>query len=437
MKQRKRIARPCWHPSGPPARRFRLPRPAIDASFRGPTADRPLPVRVCNLLGRPLYGRVDLCVDAIIERAIRGMGPEAREHIVFRDALNALCSSMRDETEMNLIGRISARDDTVRLLGTQIRIGRELARNPEILETERPRPVYVIGWPRTGTTALHTLLAADPKHRALVYYEGFDPAAPATGKDERKRKLSKLLKGLEYMAPGYHAIHAMDADSVEECVTLMYHTFSTPQFEFQYRCPSYLAFLEEQGARAPYAHYRSQLRMLQYYRPHGERWVLKDPSHLYALDAILELFPDARFVWIHRDAVRTLGSICSLTAHTRALFSDAYDAETVGREVLAGAWPRALQRGLELRASLPADRFVDVRYADLVQDPLAVAAAIYEALGIELSHAAAAAMRSHAAARPRGSEGIHHYAPEQFGIDPGTERRRWAEYTKRFAIPLE
>jgi len=392
---------------------------------------------VGNRIGRPFVERIDLSSDAIVERALRGMEPGARERIAFRDALDALCRSMSEETEMNLVGRISARDDTARLLRTQIRIQEALERFPEIRETPLPRPVYVIGWPRTGTTILHNLLARDPAHRALLYYEGFDPAAPARGKDDRKAKLSKVLRGLEYMAPGYRAIHAMDADSVEECVTIMYHTFSTPQFEFQYRCTGYLSFLEARGTRSAYEHYREQLRMLQYYRPHGERWVLKDPAHLYALDTLLELFPDARFVWIHRDPARALGSIASLTAHTRALFSDAYDAECVGRDVLDGAWPRGLACALDLRERLPADRFVDVRYADFVQAPMATVRSVYDALGLELTATAAAAMERHLSEHPQGSEGTHRYTPEQFGIESSVVRREWSDYIDRFGILAE
>ncbi|MEE8310641.1 MAG: sulfotransferase [Candidatus Binatia bacterium] len=408
-----------------------------DAVFRNPTAGRPLAVRVGNRIGRPFIERVDLSSDAIVERAVRGMSPDACERIVFRDALDALCRSMCAETKMNLVGRISAREDTARLLRTQIRIQEALERFPEIRETPLPRPIYVIGWPRTGTTILHNLLARDPAHRALLYYEGFDPAAPARGKDTRKAKLSKVLRGLEYMAPGYRAIHAMNADSVEECVTIMYHTFSTPQFEFQYQCADYLSFLETRGTRDAYEHYREQLRMLQYYRPHGERWVLKDPAHLYALDTLLELFPEARFIWIHRDPARALGSIASLTAHTRALFSDAHDGESIGRDVLAGAWPRGLQRGLELRERLPADRFIDVRYADFMQAPMATMRSVYDALGLELSAVAGKSMERHLAVHPQGSEGVHRYTPEQFGIDPGTIRRQWSDYIERFGIPPE
>lgn len=409
-----------------------------DAAFRLPGADQPFPIRAANRLARPFARRIDLSSDAIVRRALRGLPESAAGALEFREALDALCHSMAHETDLHAIGRFTARDDTARIARTQIKLNLELARSPEILDTPLPRPLYVIGWPRTGSTILHTLLAQDPAHRALLYYEGFDPSAPAAGgPDARPEKLRKMLGALEYMQPGYRAIHPMDPDSVEECVTVFYHSFSTPQFDFQYHCPSYLEFLERQGTRAPYEHYRKQLKMLQHYRPHGERWVLKDPTHLIALDTLLELFPDARFIWIHRDPVRSLASIASLTAHTRSLFSDAYDAESVGREMLSGFWPRALFRGLELREKLPADRFIDVRYAELMGAPLDTIASIYAQLGLELGAAARAAMERHLRDHAQGSEGVHRYSPEQFGIDPDTEWRRFAAYSERFGIPRE
>lgn len=299
----------------------------------------------------------------------------------------------------------------------------------------------MIGLPRTGTTILHTLLAQDPVHRAMYYYEGFDPVArevrPGPGPapdDPRRKKLDTMMRQMEWMAPGYRAIHAMDSDSIEECVTVILCTFSTPQFDFQYECPTLLAQLEKQGTREPYLHYRKQLRMLQHYRPHGERWVLKDPSHLFALDTLLELFPDAVFVWTHRDPPSALASIASLTAHTRALFSDAYGAERVGRHVVEGVWPAGMRRALELRERLPADRFHDVRYADFMRDPIATIAGIYERFGFEYTHAARRAMERYLRARPQGSEGRHRYTPEQFAIDPAEENERYRSYRERFGL---
>lgn len=408
-----------------------------DADFQRPGAARPWPVRIATALGRPLAGRVDLSAEAIVRRALRGLPEGAEADIRFRDALEALCHSMAHETDMHAVGRLAARGDTVRLLRTQIRVNRALAAEPAIGETPLPRPIFVIGWPRTGTTILHTLLAQDPAHRALLYYEGFDPAAGAGDVATRKAALGRMLAGLEYMAPGYRAIHAMDPDSVEECVTVMLHTFTTPQFEFQYHCPSYLAWLERTGPRASYRHYREQLRMLQYHRPAGERFVLKDPAHLLALDHLLELFPDALFVWTHRDPVRALGSIASLTAHTRALFSDAYDAETVGRQVLSGIWPRALRRGLALREKLPPDRIADVRYADFLREPIGTIGGIYARFGLPFGFEARRAMERHLAAHPQGSEGRHRYSPERFAIDPATEAERYRDYVERFAIERE
>jgi len=413
-----------------------------DARFRTPR-DRPPLVRAANALLRPFRRFVDVSSDHFVAIATRGLEAGAGERLEFRPALDALCHSLETEAELSTLGCLAAREDTTRLVRTQIRVGRLLDERPEILETELPRPIFVIGWPRSGTTILHALLAQNPAHRALLYYEGFDPAAPARFAssqgdfDPRKEELAKTLRALELMAPGYRAIHPMEPESVEECVTVLYHTFSTPQFAFQYHGPSFQRFIAAQGPLGPYTHYRKQLQMLHYFRRQGERWVLKDPTHFWALDAILELFPDASFVWIHRDPARTLASIASLTAHTRALFSDAFSAERVGSEVTREVWPQLLRRGLELRAQLPADRFVDVRYRDFMADPVGCVAGVYERLGLEATGALRARVAAFLRARPQGAEGVHHYSTAQFGIDAETERRRYADYIDRFQIPPE
>ena len=408
-----------------------------DADFTTPQATRPLLYRVLNGLGAPFASRIDLSSDAIVARALRGIDADPARDLQFRPALDALCHSMTHETAFNAIGRISARDDTARIVRTQIRINQLLRAQPEILETALPRPIFVLGLPRSGTTILHSVLAQDPAHRSMRYFEGFDPSLPASQDAELKAKLARMLAQLEGMAPSYRAIHAMDPDSIEECVTVMVHTFSTIQMEFQYECPSYLAFLEKQGYAEPYAYHRKQLQLLQHQRPHAERWLLKDPAHMVALDSLLESFPDAHFVWIHRDPARVLSSICSLTAYTRALFSDRYGAEQVGQIVSQGVWPRALERGLELRDRLPADRFVDVRYADFMSDPLGSIAAIYRGLGLPLPQAARDAMERYLQEHRQHSEGVHRHSLAQFGLEESSVSRRFSEYRARFDLPTE
>jgi hypothetical protein len=350
------------------------------------------------------------------------------------DALDALAGSLRDDAALHLIGRFAARDDTLRMARTHLRIERTLRDDPAIADTQLPAPIFILGWPRTGTTFLHRLLACDPAHRALPYWESFDPVPPREGPDRRPQKLDRMLRQLALFAPDYHAIHPMTAHGVEECVALFMNVFRTLQFDIQYRVPSYVDWLLRQDARVAYAAYRRQLQLVQHHRPHGERFLLKDPTHLVHLEALVELFPDARLVFTHRDPPRALSSLCSLYAHTRAIFSDEVDAHAIGREILGGYWPRALARALELRERLPKGRVADVRHGDLTRDPIGAVERLYRELGLGFDEPQRRPMQEFLATRAPATVNAHEHSPEGFGLAADAIRERFADYSARFAL---
>jgi hypothetical protein len=332
---------------------------------------------------------------------------------------------------MTLVGRYSAKDDTVRLAKTHLRIHRALRETPEIAGTPLPSPIFIVGWPRTGTTFLHQLLAQDPVHRTIPYWESFDPVPPPAGQpDKRIEKLDEMLKLLSRIEPRYDAIHPMTAEAPEECVALFMNEFRTLQFDFQYRVPEYARWLLGQDARAAYRLHRRQLELIQFHRPSGERLVLKDPTHLIHLSALIEVYPDARIVFTHRDPAIALSSICSLVAYTRALFTDAVDPQAVGSEVLSGYWPEAMEAARELRKGMSDDRAVDVRHADLQRDPLGTVERIYSSLGFPLSQPARASMQRFLDPRRKAPSGKHVHSLEGFGLDSDAVRERFETYCK-------
>ena len=304
-----------------------------------------------------------------------------------------LVDALAENVPLHFVGAVSARDDTTRIARTHLRVHAALEAVPEIDQAPLLPAVFLIGWPRTGSTFLHQLLACDPDSRTMPYWESFDPVPPPPGEpDRRAARLRQTLRLLERIEPRYHAIHPMTAESTEECVALFMNDFRTMQFDFQYRVPEYNRWLLDQDANVAYAQYERQLRLVQHHRPAGRRQVLKDPTHLIHLETLIARFPDARFVFLHRDPVISLSSICSLTAYTRALFTDDVDARSIGPEVLAGHWPRALEESHALRERLPEAQRIDVRHPDLVRDPIAVVRAIYDRFGMEWTDAARGAM---------------------------------------------
>lgn len=395
---------------------------------------QPFWLRATNRIGRLAPGVALPDADAWWEAA-QTAEPDAGEPTPeARAALEALVGSIRSDIELSFVGRISARDDTIRMARTHLRIQRALRTTPEIGQTVLPAPIFILGWPRTGTTALHQILARDPASRTIPYWESFDPVPPDTGNDRRIERLERMLAQLARLAPDYDAIHPMEAEMPEECVALFMNDLRTLQYDFQYRAPRYVTWLLEQDPRIAYRGYLAQLQLIHFHRPIGERLVLKDPTHLVHLETILELFRNAKFIFTHRDPATAISSLCSLHAHTRALFTDAVDPIALGNEVLNGHWPRAQDRAIELRDRLAPGTFADVRHPDLVRDPLATVARLYEELDLVLEPAAADAMREYIAREAAMPRTVHQHSPEGFGLTRDQIRDHFAPYCARFEI---
>ncbi len=402
--------------------------------FTTARAVQPFWYRATNGIGRLLPRFGNPSAEAWFEQAKRnnaGAGDPRPETVA---ALDALLGSLREDAVLSFAGRIAARMDCFRMAGQHLLIEGELAENPEILETEIPSPIFLIGWMRTGTTFVHRLLAQDPDTRTMPYWESMYPASPKGRKDERPDQLARVLRQLESISPNYAAIHPMGASEPEECVALFTNVFRTLQYNVQYRVPGYVDWLQGQDPRIAYGQYRQQLQLVQYHRPHGTRFALKDPTHSVFVETILELFPDARFVFTHRDPATTLSSLCSLYAYTRALFSDDVHAKALGPELLNSYLPATLEHALEVVDRLPAGRVAHVRHVDVRRDPIGAMAGAYRDLGMELAEPARAAMQTMLDAESRRPRDIHIHSPEAFGLGVEEVRARLADYCARFDL---
>ena len=406
-------------------------------TFSSHDRDQPPGLRWFNRLGRPLRRLVSLSPDRLIAAARKQAGDAGDQPLAFEGPLRTLLDSLRYESDLHLAGRIAAYQDTLRLVRTQLRMSAAFEAEPEIADIELPQPVFVTGMPRTGTTLLLSLLVQDPDHRCLKYWEGFDPLPSRGGPEEQERRTANMLRGLDYTSPGYQAIHPMQADSPEECVMLFMHTFTTPQLDIQYHVPSYMNWLDGVDRRASYEHYRHQLQLIHRRRPMGKRMILKDPSHMFSLDVILDVFPGARIVHIHRDPLVAVPSNCSLYAHTRAIFLRNIDTKALGEHVLYGTWPDILDHSLALRERIDTDRIVDVAYADLMREPLETMSRLYESLDLELSSGACERMAGWLNANPQDKHGVHGYSLGQFGLSHDQVEERFADYRRRFDVAIE
>jgi hypothetical protein len=226
----------------------------------------------------------------------------------------------------------------------------------------------------------------------------------------------------------------VEAHAPEEDVLLLDTSFVSPSADATLRVPTYSAWLQDVDQRPAYRYFRRLIQLLLWQRE--GRWLGKTPHHLENLDALLEVFPDARIIHTHRDPVRVVASFCSMIAHGRALFSDRVDPREVGAQLGAKA-VRAVTRAMEVRNRVGAGAFLDVTYPDLVADPLGEIRRITDFVGLSPEPASERAMREWIAANPQNKHGVHRYRLDDFGLDRLRLEKDFEPYRSRFGILSE
>jgi sulfotransferase family protein len=406
---------------------------------------KPLGLRVFNATGGALrtlgVPLVRLDVDGLLAEASRRTGLADFGDDAFRAPLRLLVASLEDEARLTLLGRVVARRDLLRLLENRLRMVDVRRRHPEIDRGEMRAPLFVLGLPRTGTTILHELLAQDPANRVPMTWEVMHPWPPPEAAtfdtDPRIAAVERHFGGIDRLLPDFKRMHPMGARLPQECVALTAHDFATMIWHTSHRVPRYEAWLEGADLRWVYASHRRQLQYLQWKAP-ATRWVLKSPGHLWALPALLAVYPDARIVQTHRDPLKVIASLASLVTVLRSLASDAVDAREIGLD-----WTARLARGLEASsaardaAGLAESRVLDVHFAEFMRDQVGTVGRIYGHFGMPFSDEARDRMARFVAAHPQGEHGAHRYTLAGAGLDVATERRRYAAYQDRFGIASE
>ncbi|GAB92630.1 sulfotransferase family protein, partial [Gordonia rhizosphera] len=306
---------------------------------------------------------------------------------------------------------------------------------PEITDLPITPPIVIAGLQRSGTTMLHRLIGADPQMRSVGSWEVVHVLPrkhEKPGKPTVRIAQTRLAEwSLRYLNPQFFAIHAVEADGPEEDVLLQEYSLLSQVPEAMLTVPSYADWLAHQDMHGSYAYLKTLLQVLAFQNPRP-RWVLKTPAHLEHLDTLLDVFPDAVIVQTHRDPLRTTASFSSMLAHGHSMFSDHVDAEAVARH-----WLRRngdmVDRALDVRAIRP-DVFLDVRYDDLIDDPMAQVERIYAAAGFVLTDSTRSRMEEHRAGHAQNAHGVHRYTLEEFGIREAEVNAVYARYRAAFDL---
>jgi hypothetical protein len=414
-------------------------------SHAPPPPFRPLPIRAFNALGRGaaklgVHGfslaEESLLAAACKEARLTDFGPDT-----FRTGLRVLLESLERDARLNAFGRYYAQRQVHELLVTRLRLVDWRRRNSEVEKQEIVRPLFVLGLPRTGTTLLYSLLALDPAHRSPLSWEIDDPCPPAEAAtyetDPRIEKSEWRFEQLRRLARGIQAIHPVGAALPQECIVITASEFTSIRFEMCFDVPTYQDWLLEVDLTGCYSWHKRFLQHMQS-RYAKQRWVLKSPGHLGALDALLAAYPDALIVQTHRDPRRVVASVSSLEWTLRQIASDALDPRALGQQQLR-AWSKTLARGKHARErhAARAAQFLDLHFHEIASDAIGCVRRIYAHFGLALSPEFEQRMRDYVAEHPREEHGAHRYTLEGFGLTPREVDAAFADYVTRFAVRRE
>jgi hypothetical protein len=388
-----------------------------------------------------LAASVVLEPDALLRDACVQTGLDDFGDPTFHERLEVFVDALDREAQLSRIGRVMQYAQLLQLLKNRLLVEDVVKRNPEILDVQIAQPIVIAGMPRTGTTHLHNLIAADPALRSLPYWEAIEPVLaesdrPAPGSvDPRRERTDVGISTINTLMPHFVRMHEMTTDHVHEEIQLLAIDISTMLFETSALMPSWRDYYKTHDQTPTYRYLRKVLQVCQWQRG-GTRWILKSPQHLEQFGPLTTVFPDGTFVVTHRDPVAITASFATLVTYSARMNVEHIDPHAYGKY-----WSERVEDLLRACVDdhdrLPQDRTIDVNFRDFMRDDIATVQRIYVLAGQPLTEASHSSMRAFMAEHPRGKHGRIVYDLADFGIDEAERRRALSFYVERFGVTEE
>jgi len=378
-----------------------------------------------------------VCAAAVAQTELDDFGPPD-----FRERLNVQLEEMNEDPERTGLGRMLMFGDCVRYASNRLRIHDLLQRHPEIRDIPIEKPVIVIGLPRSGTTNLVNLLAADTRFRSMPLWESYQPVPdpreelPADGVDPRWTRCQGMWESMQVGAPFVAAMHPMEPDHVHEEIELMTPDFSSYNLEWVARAPKWRDYYLSHDQTPHYEYAKTVLQIMQWYRPR-ERWVLKSPQHLEQIGPLMSTFPDASIVVTHRDPVAVVQSTITMVTYGARTAYKTPEPEWY-RDYWVERIGTLLDASMRDRHLLPKGRTTDVYFHEYMADEMGTLQRVYDAAGIEFTDQARREVAAYQYEHPRGKEGrVVYDLRNDFSAEPAQLRTRYTDYMNAFPVSIE
>ena len=383
--------------------------------------------------------------DHFLEQAAETAGLEDFGDRWFERPMEVLLDSVRREARLNAAGDWSAVQQFHHVLRDRLLAQMWFKRHPEILSRPMLRPVVIVGPMRSGTTRMHRLLASDRRFSHMRSFETISPVPRpdfedvlAGEKDDFRPVLAaRIMKVARLANPRTLSIHPTGPYEPEEELGLLVASMWGMKHEAQWHVPAYGRWCEGESAVPAYRHMADLLRLVGWSQQVSSirPWILKTPQHMLDLPALLEVFPDARLIFTHRDPLKVVGSAASLAWNQTIIYSDHADPARMGQEWLRKT-ALQVERMRAAREAIPTERMIDVQYEDMERDWRGTLERVYRFLELDMAPALPA-MENYMQRASALKRKPHAYSLEEFGLSEGEVLDRLGDYVRAFDVPIE
>lgn len=397
--------------------------------------------------GRKLgvVGSAQLDKHFLIDQAVAATGLDDFGDRWFERPFDALLESVKHEARLNAAGDFSAMKQFHHVLRDRLYAQMWFKRHPEILARPLKNPVVIVGPMRSGTTRLHRLLASDQRFAHLRSFETISPVPrpefedvlAGEKEDFRPKLAARIMKVARLANPRTLSIHPTGPYEPEEELGLLVASMWSMKHDAQWHVPSYAQWCEGENPVEAYRHMANLLRLIGWSQQESSLrpWILKTPQHMLDLPALLEVFPDARLIFTHRDPKQVVGSAASLAWNQTIIYSDHNDPAQTGRQWL-GKTATMIERMRAARDAIPRDRMIDVQYDDMETDWRGTMERVYRFLELDMAPAVDG-MQRFLDRSARLKRRPHRYSLAEFGLRADEVDERFADYTATYGIPVE
>ena len=352
--------------------------------------------------------------------------------------LKVLLQSMDFDPHFTDTGRRAAWGLVIGVLRSRAAAIHSMKQHPGFDSRAVLSPVIITGVPRTGTTALHRLMAQDPRFQGLQTWL-LDSPMPRPPPDRWRQypqfqKSAAEIEARYAAAPQKRAAHHVAAEEVHECCMLLRQSFVSNILSCAWSAPTYDAWWQCQSEAAAYQHYYRCVQLIGMNEPE-KRWLLKNPGHIENLDILFAIFPDARVIQTHRDPAKAIPSLVALMMGLHTVMEDgrAEQRAAIMLEREVAKWARAVRKADVVRAGR-AGQVLDIVHADFHAHPMQVVERIYDFIGMDIPDVMRARFAERIAEKPELQRGVHRYSITEYGMTEQQAREPFGDYIQRFDL---